>query len=114
MTSTAKTLIVAQDAPDTLAAALYTSPPAGKGTWIDKFTALNHSAAVVAMDVYLVPAGGTPDTTNQIYKGRGLSIDFTDNMPECIGKFLAPGDEIWAAAGVAASINIAANGREIT
>lgn len=113
MTSTAKTLIVAQDAPDALTE-MYVSPVAGKGTWLDKITGINHTSTTTSLDIYLVPAGGVPDATNRVIRARSMSEDYLDTFPELVGKFLAPGDAIHMDAGAANAISVAANGRELT
>lgn len=92
----------------------YTSPTAGKGTWIDKFTVTNTSAGAVTYSVWLVPDGETPADTNLIIKDKSLAAAATDLAPEVTGKFLAPGDFIAWDASAATSLTGGANGRELT
>lgn len=116
MSATPKVIIAAQDAPNATTT-LYTSPVSatgGKGTWIDKFTATNHTAGAVALSIYLVPLGGTAANSNIVIQAAGLAAGATDTLPEVVGKFLNPGDFIAVLASAAASISIAANGRELT
>lgn len=115
MTATPKVLIAAQDVPNATTT-LYTSPAAasgGKGTWIDKFTAHNHTAGAVALTIYLVPSGGAAADSNKLIAAAGLAAGATDTLPEVVGKFLNPGDFIAVLASAAASISVAANGREL-
>lgn len=116
MTATPKVIIAAQNAPN-VTTTLYTSPAAangGKGTWIDKFTAVNYTGAAVALSIYIVPSGGTAGNSNIVIQAAGLAAGATDALPEVVGKFLNPGDFIAVLASAAASISIAANGRELT
>ncbi|MES2352074.1 MAG: hypothetical protein V4641_31280 [Pseudomonadota bacterium] len=79
---------------------------------IDKLTATNITAGNVTMIVYLVPNGGTPDTSNKLPTvniAAGKSWPF----PDAIGHILESGDAIWTDPGAATSINIRASGREI-
>ena len=113
MTATAKVLYPAADLP-AAAAALYTSPTNGKGTGIDKVTAVNHSAAARAVSFYRVPSGGLSGNSNCIVYGKSIAVAATDLMPEIVGKFLAPGDSIWGNADTASAVNFEMNGRELT
>ena len=116
MTATPKVIIAAQDAPSSTTT-LYTSPAAasgGKGTWVDKFTAHNHTAAAVSLTIYIVPSGGSAADSNKLIAAMGLAAGFTDTLPEVVGKFLNPGDFIAVVASAATSISVAANGRELT
>ena len=113
MTSTAKVLIASQAAPNANTL-LYTSPAGGKGTWIDKATALNYSASAAVLSVNIVPAAGAPASENLVLKTKSIAAAATDLLPELIGKFLNPGDMIYVLAGTATAIGIAINGRELT
>ncbi len=113
MTSTAKVLIPSQDAPNANTL-LYTSPVGGKGTWIDKATALNHTASAAVLSVNVVPSAGVPGTTNLLIQTKSIAPAATDLLPELVGKFLNPGDSIYALGGTASAIAFAVNGRELT
>ncbi len=113
MTSTTKVLIPHQDVPNATATA-YASPTAGKGTWIDKFTATNHTAGALTMSVHLVPSGGSALPENIVVSDKALAANETYIFPELVGKFLAPGDFIAWVASAAASISSGSNGRELT
>ena len=113
MTATPKVIVAAQDLANA-SALLYTSPANGKGTWIDKATATNHVAATHTVTVYLVPSGGSAGGTNVAVQAKPVAAAATDLLPEVVGKFLGPGDMIYAFADAAASVNIGINGRELT
>lgn len=113
MTSAAKVLIPAQDAPNANTL-LYTSPVGGKGTWIDKATALNHTGAAAKISLNFVPAAGAPISANLVVQTKSIAAGTTDLLPEVIGKFLNPGDMIHVLADTATAIGIAFNGREVT
>lgn len=113
MTSTAKVIIPAQDAPNANTL-LYTSPASGKGTWIDKATALNHTGAAAKISFNIVPAVGAAGAANLVVQTKSIASGATDLLPEVIGKFLNPGDMIYAIADTATAIGIAFNGREVT
>ena len=114
MSSKATVLVPGVFAPTGAAAALYTSPSGGKGTWIDTATACNDNAAAQTLTLFRVPAGegATPD--NQIVKAKSIGIGATDLLQELRGKFLNPGDAIWAIAGAASAIALDVSGRELT
>jgi len=112
MTATAKVLIAHQDV-ENAQTTKYPSPASGKGTWIDKFTARNHSGATQSVSVNLVPSGGTADNTNLIVT-KSLAAGETYGFPEIVGKLLGPGDFISWIASAGAAISGGANGRELT
>jgi hypothetical protein len=113
MSSTAKVIVPAQDLPNA-AALLYTSPANGKGTWIDKATAVNHSGSVQTITFYLLPSGGSALVSNLVVDQKSIADKATDMLPEMIGKFIAPGDMIYGLAAAVTAVNIAINGRELT
>jgi hypothetical protein len=113
MTATPKLLVAAQDLPNP-GATLYTSPAAGRGTWIDKATAVNHDAATHQVTVNHVPAAGAAASSNLVVSSKAVAAGATDTLPELVGKFIPPGASIFALADVAAKVNIEINGREIT
>lgn len=113
MTATPNILIAAQDAPNAQTT-VYTSPTAGKGTWIDKFTATNYSAGAVTLSINIVTLAGAAGNSNLVVKTKSIAAGATDTLPEVIGKMLKPGDFISVIASAATSIAIASNGRELT
>jgi hypothetical protein len=114
MSSTATVLIPGVFAATGAATMLYTSPPGGKGTWIDAATATNDNAAAQTLTLYRVPAGETATADNLVAKAKSIGIGATDLLPELRGKFLKPGDAIWAVAGAASAIALDVSGRELT
>lgn len=113
MTATPKILIAAQDLPNA-GASLYTSPAAGKGTWIDKVTAVNHDTVVHQVTVNHVPNAGAAAASNLIVSAKAVAAGATDTLPELVGKFIPPGASIYALADTAAKVNFEVNGRELT
>lgn len=113
MSSTPKLLVAAADLPNA-AASLYTSPANGKGTWIDKSTAVNHSGATRAVTFNHVPAGGAVGNGNLVVNGKSLAAGPTDLLPELAGKYIPPGASIWGFADTAGGVAFELNGRELT
>lgn len=113
MTSTPKLLAAAADLGNA-AAILYTSPATGKGTWLDKATAVNHSAATRSVTFYHVPSGGAAGTTNLLVSAKSIAVNATDQLSELVGKFIAPGASLYGLADTAASVAFELNGRELT
>jgi hypothetical protein len=83
-------------------------------TIIDKFTATNYSATAATISVNLVTVAGSAGDANLIVKTKTLQPTETYTFPEIVGAALRAGDFISTIAGTATSINIRANGREIT
>ena len=83
-------------------------------TIIDKFTATNYSATAATISVNLVTVAGSAGDANLIVKTKTLQPTETYTFPELVGAALAAGGFISTIAGTATSINIRANGREIT
>jgi hypothetical protein len=81
---------------------------------IDKFTATNYSAAAATLSINLVTVAGTAGNDNLIVKTKTLQAGETYTFPEIVGQTLSPGGFISTIAGTATSINIRANGREVT
>ena len=90
----------------------YTST--GVITIIDKFTATNISATAATLSVNLVASAGSAANTNLIVKTKTLQPAETYTFPELVGVAMVPGGFISTLASAATSINIRANGREIT
>lgn len=88
--------------------------PTGVTTIIDKFTATNYSASAAQISVNLVPYGGSAGNSNISPKEITLQPSQTYIFPEIVGRALSAGSFISTLAGTASSINIQANGREIT
>lgn len=109
MTATAKQLVVPQDLSGA-AAVLYTSPAAGKGTWIDKATAVNHGGAAHTMSFFI---GGSA-TSNLVVDAKPIADKATDLLPELVGQFLPAGGTLYGNADAGAAVNIVISGRELT
>lgn len=114
MSSTATVLIGGVFAPNGAAAALYAAPAAGKGAWIDTVTAVNDNAGPQTLTIYRVPAGEGATADNLIAKAKSIAAGATDLLPELRGKFLKPGDAIWAVCSAASAIALDVSGRELT
>jgi hypothetical protein len=111
MTVSVKTLITAKIV-ESAQTTQYTAT--GVTALIDKFTATNYSATATTFSVNLVPFGATAGNANLVVKNKTLQAGETYTCPELTGKSLAPGDFISTLAGAATSLNMGANGREIT
>jgi hypothetical protein len=107
------TLLIAPKQAEAAQTVQYTSPLAGKGTLIDKFTATNTSAGAVTLSVNLV-ADGTASDNDLIVKTKPIAAGATDTFPELVGSFLNPGHTISTIASAATAITIRSNGRELT
>lgn len=111
MTVTVKVLIPAKIA-ENVQTTQYTA--AGVSAIIDKFTATNYTAVAATLSVNLVTLADVSGDNNLIVKTRTLQAGETYTFPELVGSALAPGGFISTIASAATSINIRANGREIT
>lgn len=111
MTVSVKVLIPAKIAEATQTTQ-YTA--AGVTTLIDKFTATNYNTAAATISVNLVTSADTAGNQNLIVKTKTLQAGETYTFPELVGAALSPGGFISTIAGTASSINIRANGREVT
>ena len=81
---------------------------------IDKFTATNYNSSAATISVNIVTGADTAGNQNLIVKTKTLQPSETYTFPELVGVALAPSGFISTLAGTASSINIRANGREIT
>lgn len=113
MTSTAKLLLASADLPNA-PALLYTSPAGGKGTWIDKATAMNHSGAAATIQLNHVPNGGSALAANIVVNTKSIADKATDLLPEIVGKFIPPGAAIYGLCSAATAVAFELNGRELT
>lgn len=86
----------------------------GVTTIIDKFTATNYNSSAATISVNIVTGADTAGNQNLIVKTKTLQPSETYTFPELVGVALAPSGFISTLAGTASSINIRANGREIT
>lgn len=111
MTVSVKVLIPAKIAENTQTTQ-YTA--SGVTAIIDKFTATNYSASAATISVNLVTAADTAGNQNLIVQTKTLQAGETYTFPELVGAALASGGFISTIAGTATSINIRANGREVT
>lgn len=109
MTATPKQLVAPQDLANA-AATLYTSPAAGKGTWIDKATAVNHSGGARTVSLFI---GGT-GAINTVVNTKSIADKATDTLPELVGHFIPPGGTLAGNADAAAGVNVVISGRELT
>ena len=83
-------------------------------TIIDKFTATNYSASSATISVNLVTTADTAGNQNLIVKTKTLQPAETYTFPEIVGAALSSSGFISTIASASSSINIRANGREIT
>lgn len=113
MTVTAKPLVDPQQVP-AAQTPLYTSPPTGKGTIIDKATGTNTTAAPATLTVNLIKSGGAAGAGNVIASAQSIAPGAAYTFPELVGHVLGPGDIISGLAGTAAAITFRASGRELS
>lgn len=85
-----------------------------KITLIDKFTALNTSAAVVTISVNLVSKGDTPGNDSLIIKNKSIAVNETFTFPGIVGHVLNDGDFISTIASAVASLTIRVSARVLT
>ena len=86
----------------------------GLKTIIDKFTAINYSAAAATISINLVTSADTSGNQNLITKTKTLQPSEVYTFPEIVGQVLNAGDFISTIAGTASAINIRASGRQIS
>jgi hypothetical protein len=110
MSVTSKPIIASQ-----YAAATETTEYTATGvrTIIDKFTAYNSSAAVVAVTVKLVAAGDSA-SAEEVIETKGVPAGETWGFPYIVGHALEPGGIISVLAGTAGVVVIRATAREVT
>lgn len=113
MSFTAKVLVSQQYVENTLTSK-YSSPSAGKGTWIDKATFTNVSGATATLTINIVPAAGSASDANKVISARSLSAGETVSLPDLAGRFIGAGESIHWQASASTAINGAINGREVT
>lgn len=89
---------------------VYTVPPATRTT-ITAATLCNSTGAAVPCTVWLVPAGGTPNTGNLVLSAVSVAAGATRICSELVGQVLAPGGQIIA---IGAGVALVASGTEST
>lgn len=112
MTVTPKALIPAKYA-SASGAQEYKAPPTGVCTIIDKFTCWNSSGAGETLTVYLLPAGGTHDASNQI-AAKAISAGALADFSELQNQILNAGESIYVTASTGSKLSIRASGREVS
>lgn len=113
MTTTPKVLTADTQLPNSVGIA-YTSPAAGRGTWIDKFTLCNTTGGAVNATVYVVPDAGSPGASNTVLSAVAIAAGETYLCPEVTGRFMAAGSTVRWFASAAASLTGYIGGREVT
>lgn len=86
----------------------------GVSAIIDKITATNYSGSTVTVSVNIVTNSDTAGNQNLIVKTRSLLAGETYTFPELVGTTLEAGGFISTLASAATSVNMRANGREVT
>jgi phage gpG-like protein len=109
MTATPKQLVAPADLANA-ATLLYTSPAAGKGTWIDKATVHNHGGATHNVTFGIGGSAGI----NTVVDAKTLADKATDLLPELVGQFLPAGGTLYGNADAATAVNVVISGRELT
>lgn len=114
MSFTPKVLVAQQYVENAALTLKYTSPLAGKGTWIDKAVFTNISGSAATLTVNIVPSGGSAGNDNKVIPGQSIAAGVVTSVAELAGKFIGPGDAIHWQASAGSAINGAINGREVT
>lgn len=83
-------------------------------TRIDAAAVVNTSGAAALYSVYLVPPLAAVGTAYLLVKDRSIAANSAARVLEIIGQWLEPGWTIYAAASVAAVINLNVSGLEQT
>jgi hypothetical protein len=83
-------------------------------TVVDKFTITNITGNNIIFSVYLVPSGGSNDSTNLVLYPKAIASHTTYTCPEIVGQVLLNGGFIVTYASAATSLVLSASGREIT
>jgi len=105
-----KVLIESKDA-EAVQTTQFTS--ANTRTIIDKFTAVNTTAAAQTLSVNLVVQGGAATAANLVVKAKSIAANETYTFPEIVGHYLMPGGFVSTIAS-ATGLTIRSSGREIT
>jgi len=77
---------------------------------VDKMVFKNNDVNNWTFTVNIVPAGGSPDNSNQ-FINRLLNAGASDLCPEIIGQDLGLGDSIWVSTTTAATVAMKCTGR---
>ena len=112
MAVTPKPIITAKQA-EVAETTQYTSPTAGRGTILDKFSGTNTTAGAQTITVKIVPFGGSVGAGNTITSVQSIAPSAAYTFPELVGHVLSPGDFI-STLSSALAITIRASGRELT
>ena len=89
---------------------LYTSPANSAGTRIIAFTANNISGGTETYSVWVVPSGGTADTTNKIISSKSLATIVNSAPPELQNHLIPAGGTLHVQVSTASTINFRATG----
>lgn len=65
---------------------------------IDAAVLSNNSGASRQVTVYIVPQGGTADSSNRLIQSRGIAAGQSYLCPELVGQVLGPGDQLFTQA----------------
>lgn len=107
-----KQVIAPQTITDTLTS--YYTSPAKKRTLISKITFSNPGAASEAVDIHLVPQGGTANADNQVMPGRTVNNGEAISLYQLEGQVMEAGDSLHIASDTASSaVVVVASGVEI-
>lgn len=91
----------------------YTSPAAGKGTWIDKVNFSNDTAGPQTVTVWLIPPAGAAGSDTKVVPLQSVASKVQLTVAELAGKFIDAGYAIHWGASAATSINGSISGREV-
>lgn len=112
MTAPVLSIIPTQQLPNS-ATKLYTSP-LNTVTRIDSLSCINTDTSVHTVTIHIVASGGAAGAANLTTSAQALLPGQTWNSPNEYGKYLNPGDSIWAQADTASVVNIIAGGTQFT
>lgn len=87
---------------------------AAEKTIVDQFTVTNNGGGVIALNVHVVPAAGSPIVGNRVVNGRLIAAGETFSLGELIGQVIEAGSAIWCSVTAAGTVVLFASGRVIS
>lgn len=89
---------------------LYTSPANSAGTRIIAFTAADIAATTETYSAWIVPSGGSADSTNKIIPSSSLAPYTNESPPEVQNQLIPPGGQLYVQVSTASTINFRITG----
>jgi hypothetical protein len=92
---------------------LYTSPT-GITSIVDSFTVTNVDNVAHMISVYIVPSGGSPQTSNQIITSLSMPANQTTSISTMVSQVVGSGRSIIAISDLSSVLKVSANGRQVS